>query len=893
VSINVEFEKYSLSNGLDVILHEDHSVPVAAVNIWYHVGSQNEEPDRTGFAHLFEHIMFKGSKHHNREYFMPLQEVGANVNGSTSTDRTNYYENVPAEYLELALWLESDRMGYLLDALDQASFDVEREVVKNERRQSYENRPYGLAGQEIRKALFPPNHPYHWQTIGSQEHLDAASLDDVKAFFRRFYTPNNASLAVAGDIDVAETKALVERYFGDLMPGDSVARVQRWIPRLDDEVRLNLQDRVQLNRVYFAWVGPPRFDADEAALDVLASILGEGRSSRLYRALVYEKQVARDVSASFGAMEVAGEFRIDATVAPGVTVEDAEALLLAEVERMKADGPTEEEVQRALNRLEARHVRQLEGVGGFRGRANLLNYYNVFAGDPGRVNRDFDRYAAVAPPDVQRMANEYLGAGRVRLVVSPQEQVAPAPVNIDRYRQPGPGRSREFRPPVPRRLRLSGGVDLLVVEKRDLPTIAAAFYYPGGALTDPSPVPGLSSLTVRLLTEGTKTRSSVQIADESDFIAARIGVEVHRESFVASTEVLTQHWPRALDLVADVLANPAFPEREVERVRKERLTDLRRLRDDPNAIADRVSTGLLYGSDTPYGHPIGGREDSIAALLRNELVAQHERVFAAARPTFVLVGDIDADSAARQIEAALGGDSLPPHGGGLGRGGEGGGELNGSTDPRSTAIYLVDKPGAAQSVISAGHLSVSRLHTDYMPLVVMNRAFGGEFTARLNMNLREEKGYTYGYRSSLDWRRARSSFRAGGSVQTAVTKEALVETLKEFADLHGRRPLSPEEFEKAQLGLIRGYPPTFETAGQILGRLIDIVHYDLEDDYYSGQIDRLRQVELADVHRVAEEHVQPDALSIVVVGDRAAIEAGLNELDLPVVHLNHEGEAVD
>jgi zinc protease len=887
VPINVAFEKYRLSNGLDVILHEDHSIPVAAVNVWYHVGSQNEEPDRTGFAHLFEHIMFKGSKHHNREYFMPLQEVGANVNGSTTTDRTNYYENVPAEYLELALWLESDRMGYLLDALDQSSFDVEREVVKNERRQSYENRPYGLAGQEVRKALFPPNHPYHWQTIGSQEHLDAASLEDVKAFFRRFYTPNNASLAIAGDIDMEETKKAVERYFGDLPPGESVARVQRWMPRLDDEVRLNLADRVQLTRIYLAWVGPPRFDADEAPLDILTSILGEGRSSRFYRTLVYDKQLARDVNASFGAMEVAGEIQIDATVAPGVELEEAERTLLSEIEQIKTEPPTDEEVQRAVNRLEARHVRQLEGVGGFRGRANLLNYYNVFAGDPGRVNRDFDRYAAVTPADVQRVARDYLVRGRVRLVVAPKEEVAPAPIQIDRYRQPGPGRSRDFRPPTPKRLSLAGGPDLLVVEKRDLPTIAAAVYFPGGALTDPTPAPGLSSLTARLLTEGTKTRSSVQIADESDFIAARIGVEVHRESFVASTEVLTHHWPRALDLLADVLSNPVFPEREVERVRKERLTDLRRLRDDPNAIAERVTTGVLYGRDTPYGHPTGGREDSIAALLRTEIVEQHQRVFLGARPTFILVGDVAAEAAARQLEAAF---STWPRSTSTAQGWD---EGLSSPDGHLTTIYLVDKPGAAQSVISAGHLVASRLHPDYIPLVVMNRAFGGEFTARLNMNLREAKGYTYGYRSSVEWRRDRSSLRAGGAVQTAVTRDALIETLKEFDDLHGRRPLGEDEFEKAQMGLIRGYPPTFETAGQILSRLVDIVHYGLDDDYYSGQIERLRAVTLVDVHRVASEHVHPDALSIIVVGDRAAIEPGLSELDLPLVRLDYEGQPTE
>src|SRR3954471_19760300 len=339
MTINIAFEKYTLSNGLDVILHEDHTIPLASVNVWYHVGSQNEEPDRTGFAHLFEHIMFKGSKHHKGEYFMPLQEVGANVNGSTTNDRTNYYENVPAEYLELALWLESDRMGFLLDALDQASFDTEREVVKNERRQSYENRPYGLASQEIRKALFPPNHPYSWQTIGSQEHLTAASLEDVQDFFKRFYAPNNASLAIAGDIDVDDTKKMVERYFGDLQPVPPLGRIKSWAPPMQDEVQLELEDRVQLQRLYFAWVGPARFDADEAPLDVLMSIIGEGRSSRLYQSLVYEKQVAREVGAYYASMEIAGEIRIDATVAPGSSIEAVEAALLTEIEKVRHEPP--------------------------------------------------------------------------------------------------------------------------------------------------------------------------------------------------------------------------------------------------------------------------------------------------------------------------------------------------------------------------------------------------------------------------------------------------------------------------------------------------------------------------------------------------------------------------
>jgi zinc protease len=879
--VNIAFEKYTLSNGLDVVLHVDKTIPVAAVNVWYHVGSQNEEPDRTGFAHLFEHIMFKGSKHHHREYFLPLQEVGANINGSTTTDRTNYFEDVPANYLELALWLEADRMGFLLDAFDQHSFETEIDVVRNERRQSYENRPYGLSSQEIRKALFPPNHPYHWQTIGSHEHLAAASLEDVKSFFRTFYSPNNASLSIAGDIDIEETKALVEKYFGDLPPAPPVARMQRWMPQLPDEVRLELEDSVQLPRTFIAWVGPPRFDPDEPALDALMVILGEGRSSRLYRSLVYEKQIARAANAYYASMEIAGELRVDATLAPDATVEQVEAALHEEIERLKEAPPTAEEVQRAVNTLEAHYIRQLESVGGFGGRADLLNYFNVFTGDPGRLNTDLERYQRVTPEDVQRVARQYLGKGRVRLLVSPKEQVAAGTVIVDRTQQPGPGTPRRFQPPTPRRLSIAGDLDLLVVEMHEVPLIAAGAYFPGGAVLDSPDKPGLGSFTGRLLIEGTKTRSSTQIADESEFIAAQPNVGIDRENTFVSTEALTRHWPKALELMADVIANPTFPQEEVERIRRERLTDLRRLRDDANAVADRVANGLLFGRDTPHGHPISGREAAVAAFSRDEVVAHHDRLFLKSRPTLMVVGDVDTDSVAAQLEEAFAGWR--------GVRGENGATTESAPPNGQTTIYLVDKPGAPQSVISAGQVSVPRVHPDYVPLVVMNMAFGGQFTARLNMNLREDKGYTYGYRSRFDWRKSFSSYAVGGSVQTAVTREALFETMKEFRDLNGARPLSDDEFEKARLGLIRGFPPTFETPSQVLRRLLDIVHFGLPDDYFQGQIARLESVTLEEVRRVAATHVLPDVQSIVIVGDRATIEEPLRQLELPIVHLDHEG----
>jgi zinc protease len=882
---NIAFEKYTLPNGLDVILHEDHSIPMVSVNVWYKVGSQNEVPGRTGFAHLFEHVMFDGSKNHNKEYFEPIQAAGGTGNGSTSTDRTNYWENLPSNHLELALWLESDRMGFLLDALDEHRFDVERDVVKNERRQRIENQPYGLAGQEIQKAMFPPNHPYHWEVIGSQADLDAASLDDVKDFFRRFYAPNNASLSIAGDIDPAETKRLVEKYFADLAAAPPPARLERWVPEIDGEVRIAFNDSVQLRRIYLVWPGPPRFDADEAPLDVLISILGDGRSSRLHRSLVYEKQIARDITAYFGAMAIAGQIHLDATVVPTATVEDVEAGLLAEVRRLQDVPPSPEEVQRAINRIEAYYERQMESVGSFGGRADMLNYFNVFTGDPGRLNTELERYLAVTPADVQRVARTYFGPGRVRLLISPKEDTAVTPVEVDRTQRPAPRPEPAFRPPVPERRRLANGLDLLVIEKREVPVVSVAVHFAGGASLDPAERPGLASFTARMLTEGTKTRTSVQIADEADFIAAHLVPDTEREQTVATTESLTKHWPKALELLTDVLRNPVFPEREVERLRKERLTDLRRIKDDPTAIGARVEMGLLYGRETPHGHPMSGREAAIAALSRDELVSAHEGNILGGTPTFIVVGDVEADAVARQIETAFAGwrpaatPIEPP-------------AATGVTQERTT-IYLVDKPGAAQSVIAAAQLAVPRLHEDYLPLVVMNMAFGGQYTARLNMNLRADKGYTYGYRSRFDWRQSVSNFSCGGSVQTAVTKEALIETLKEIDDLQDKRPITEEEFEKAKGALIQGYPPTFETPGQVLRRLVDLVHFGLPDDYFTGQAERLAAVTLAEVRRAAAKHIDPFRLTILVVGDRATIEPGLQEIGLPIVHLDYEGQRLE
>jgi zinc protease len=421
--VTLSFSKHTLANGLDVVLHEDHDCPIIAVNIWYHVGSKNEEPGRTGFAHLFEHLMFEGSQHHDHGYFQPLQGAGGTLNGSTNADRTNYWEVVPANAFELALWMESDRMGYLLPALTDAKFTNQRDVVLNERRQNYENRPYGLAPMATLAALFPAEHPYHWTTIGEIEDLRAARLDDVMAFFERYYHPANASIAIAGDVSEADALDLVDRYFGDIRPGPRAAPV-RAEAALTSDVRVFLEDRVELPRLYLAWLTPAMFAEGDAELDLANDLLANGKSSRLYRRLVFDTRIATDVHASQNSREIAGYTQVVATAAPGHTLGEIEAIVIEEIARLAATGPTAEEMERGRVQAESQFIFRLQTVGGFGGKSDQLNAYNVFVGDPAYFDRDLARYRNVTAESMRRTVQRYFDpAARVTLSIVPRGRV--------------------------------------------------------------------------------------------------------------------------------------------------------------------------------------------------------------------------------------------------------------------------------------------------------------------------------------------------------------------------------------------------------------------------------------------------------------------------------------
>ena len=979
----IKFTETSLANGLRVILHEDHSTPIVAVNIWYHVGSKNEVPGRTGFAHLFEHMMFQGSKHYDNDYFIPLQEAGGTLNGSTNSDRTNYWEVVPSNFLELALWLESDRMGYLLDALTEEKLANQRDVVKNEKRQNYDNRPYGLVGERLASAMYPPGHPYRWLTIGSMEDLDAASLEDVSDFFRRFYTPNNASLVIAGDFSAEEALSLVEKYFGPIKRGPAVEPVVAPTPRIEREIRMTMEDRVSLPRIYMSWHGVPAWARDDSELDTLSTVLAGGKGSRLYQALVYEQQLAQDVTAFNNSRELGGQFQIVATARPGKTSEELEQAINAQLEKLKRDAPpTGEEMERAFNARESSFVYSLQTIGGFGGRSDQLNQYAVFLGDPGYFHQDLLRYRGVTSEDVSRVANSYLTDGRLILTVVPGARAdlekkktttgAPAPAGPSNalappaQQTPGPtipgaqstaapplstgttvdvgpivaGQSAPVGPaagarqqtraeaaattpagaappaatahtaphekhdeqaqpvglyappkaqpdpsfalPSIQRRTLSNGLEVVMVEHHDLPVVTLNMVLKTGAAADPLDASGLASITSALLDEGTRRRSALDISNELAAIGARLGTGADWDLSGVSVLTVARHLERALDIFTDVLTNPAFPERELELQRASRLTTIMQRRDNPQDIAGVVYASLLYGRQHPYGHAIIGDEESVRAVTNSNIKSFYETYYRPNNATLIVVGDVGPDTLVPQLERAFAGWEraiVPPV------------QIAAPPERDRAALYLVDKPGAAQSILVIGQVGPSRSTPDYFPLLLMNMMLGGQFTSRLNLNLREDKGYTYGARTFFDYRRGPGPFAASTSVQTAVTKEAIEEILKELRGIRGEVPITEAELEFSKQAVIRGFPRSFETPEQIANRLADVVLYDLPDDYFNHYIDNIRNVSREAVADVARRYLDPSKMVILVVGDRQAIEPGLRSLDEigPTLTLQEQG----
>ncbi|MEZ5427705.1 MAG: pitrilysin family protein [Pyrinomonadaceae bacterium] len=912
----IKYKEIRLKNGLRVIMHIDKSTPIVAVNLWYHVGSKNEVPGRTGFAHLFEHMMFQGSKHYDKDYFGPLQEAGANINGSTNPDRTNYFEVVPSNFLELALWLESDRMGFLLDAMTMDKLNNQRDVVKNEKRQNYDNRPYGTVGAKIAELMYPKDHPYHWLTIGSLEDLTAASMEDVQSFFRQYYVPNNASLVIAGDFDPKEAEKLVKKYFEPIPKGGEIKRPNPAAPKLDEEIRYEMEDSVQLPRVYMVWHTTPRYSQSEATLDILSSILSSGRGSRLQSKLVYDKQMVQSVFANNGARELSGNFQIVATARPNSNLADIEKEIGAELERIKNEPPTAEEMERALNSIESSAIFGLQTV---LGKANQMNDYATYLNKPDYFQADLDRYRRVTAADVQKAAQEYLTDKRLVLTVVPRKGEAKSvanseanrPTSVDdgdddeggmakktsaedktkmaekdwRYNQPEPKADPSFALPAIQKTKLKNGLEVWLVRQTELPIVSMNLIVKTGSTADPTNLSGLASMTSNLLDTGTEKRSAVDIANETQAIGANLNTGSGWDSSNISMQTLTRNLDKALDIFSDVALHPNFPEDEFTKYKRRAMIGLRQRKDNANAIAGVAYDKILYGSDHPYGVSIN--EASVTAVKREDAQKFYSSYYRPNNATLVVVGDVDAKTLTAKLENAFGewksGEVQ---------------EMSVSTPKgRDKAmIYLVDKPGAAQSVINIGQVGVSRDNPDYFPLQVMNSILGGQFSARVNMNLREDKGYTYGARTGFSFRHGAGPFTASAGVQTAVTKESVIEFMKELNGIRGSIPVTQEELEYNKQSLINRYPRGFETTNQIAGQLSNLVIYGLPDSYFNEYIAKIKAVTLEDVNRVANKYLSPDKMAIIIVGDKKVIEPKLKEIEglgNVIVYLDTEGNPVN
>jgi zinc protease len=894
----LKVKEYQLKNGLRVVLHEDKSTPVVAVNTWYHVGSKNEETGRTGFAHLFEHMMFQGSKNYNTDYFTPLQEAGGSINGTTNEDRTWYYETVPSNFLELALMLEADRLGGLLEAMTQEKLDNQRDVVKNERRQRVDNQPYGGAFEKIGEIMYPKGHPYNWSVIGSLEDLQAATMDDVKAFFRRYYVPENTVLVLSGDFDEKQARGWVEKYFGPIARGtEPIKRPNTPMPKLDKEIRTTVEDSVPLARRYMVWHSVPQYSADEPALDMLGYILSTGRTSRLQSNLLYGKEMVQQIGAFNGTREIAGTFQIQATARPGKSLDDIEKEINAEIERIKKEPPTAEELARAKNSIESQTIFGLQTV---LGKGSQLGNFAGYLGKPNNFQAELDRYATVTPADISRVASTYLTSNRLVMSYVPRQGEAqrgargadkPTSVKTDKKddtliaeqtaKLPKPGPNPKLVLPAIEKTKLSNGLEVWMVEQKELPIVALNLVLKSGQGNEPDDRTGLANAVATLLDDGTKTRTAVDITNQLQALGIQgIGANSGWDSTNVSMQTLTRNLDPALDIYADVVMNPSFPATEIESLRGRQLIGLRQQRANANIVGNIVYNKVLYG-DHPYGRD--SSEASIKAITRDDIVKFYESNYRPNNGVLIVVGDFNKAALKSKLEKSFGGWTATT---------VANRDLPSPKGLEKTGIYLVDRPNSAQSVVSIGQVGIDRSNPDYFPVVVMNSILGGGITSRISMNLREDKGYTYGANSGFVYRRGPGPFRAGGDIQTAVTKEAIVEFMKELNGIRGGIPVTQKELDYNKQSLIRRYPAGFETVGAISNQLSNLVVYGLPDNYFNDYISKVNSVSLDDVNRVAKQYLDPSKMAIVIVGDRKAIEPGLKELGYPITILDNEGKVI-
>ncbi len=887
--IDIPYQKFVLDNGLRVIIHEDHKAPIVAVNVWYHVGSKNEKPGKSGFAHLFEHLMFNGSEHFDDDYFQVMERIGAtDLNGTTNEDRTNYFQNVPTSALDVALWMESDRMGHLLGAVTQEKLDEQRGVVQNEKRQG-ENQPYGVAYELMTLSTWPKGHPYSWTVIGSMEDLNAATLEDVHQWFKEYYGAANAVVVVAGDVNTEEALEKVKYYFGDIPAGPPVARHQKWIAKRSGIQRQVVEDRVPAARIYMVWNIPEWGSRELAHLDLLSDILGQGKNSRLYKRLVYEEQIASDVAAFIDPREIASQFLIQVTAKPGQDLAPIEAAINEELTRLLTAGPGPQELQRVQTQYRARLLRGMERIGGFGGKSDLLAISEVYGNNPGHYKTYANFIAETTPATLRETAQKWLSDGVYILEVRPFPEYSVAETGAERIagKLPETGTPPQLKFPKLQRAELSNGLKIVLAERKTVPVVNFDLLFDAGYAADQYAAPGTAKLALDMLDEGAGQRSALEISEALALLGAILSSGSNLDMSFVSLSALKSNLDASLDIFSDVVLRPVFPEDEFSRLKKERLAAIQQEKARPISIALRLLPRYMYGENHAYGNPYtgSGTEAAVKAMTVGDLKKFHQTWFKPNNATLVVVGDITLAEVKAKIEARFKdwkAGEVPV---------KNIGEVALRAEP---AIYLMDRPGSQQSMILAGHVAPPQAAENNIAIEAMNQILGGSFTSRVNMNLREDKHWSYGSRTLLFDARGPRPFIVYAPVQTDKTKESLRELQKELSDVISTRPPTADELEKVQKSLTLRLPGSYETNAEVAGAINEIVRFGYSDDYPLTYPEKVRALTLADVAQAAKEVVHPKNLVWVIVGDRARVEAGLRELGFAGVTLiDADGNPLD
>ncbi|MFD2585490.1 M16 family metallopeptidase [Croceitalea marina] len=881
--IEIKYEKFKLPNGLTLLVHEDHKAPIAAVNVWYHVGSKNEKPGKSGFAHLFEHLMFNGSENYNKDYFQALESIGGtDLNGTTNNDRTNYFQNVPISALDQVLFLESDRMGHLLGAIDQERLDEQRGVVQNEKRQG-ENQPYGKQWDYLTKAMYPKGHPYSWTVIGEMADLNAASLEDVQEWFKSYYGTANAVVAVAGDVNPQEVYQKVVKYFGDIPSGPTIERQEVNIPEHNGDTYQVYEDRVPETRVLFSW-NTPQFGAKEDIhFDLISAILTQGKNSRLYKKFIYEDQTASSVVSFQGSSEIASTFVTWANVKPGQDYKKIEKELLAEINKFIENGPTEAELKRVKAAYFSGFIKGLERIGGFGGVSDILASNQTYFGDAGYYKTVLNYAETATVQDLQNTAKKWLTKGKHTLICLPFPEYTSDKAVVDRSKLPelGPQKSSQF--PDLERTKLSNGLNVVLAKRSGVPTIVVNLMVNAGYKTDYLATPGTAQLAMNLMDEGTKNMNSLEINEKLQLIGASLSTFSDQDISNVYMTTLKQSFNESLDLFSDVVLNPIFPEKEFDRLKNEQINNIKREKSQPISMALRVMNKYMYGENHPYSNPFTGTgyEETVAKLSKEDIVKFYDTWIKPNNATIVVTGDVEMKDLKSKLEKTLGKwkkADVPTL------------TFNKPNTNSKNTLYLMNRPESQQSVIIAGHLTEKYGDVSEVALEQMVSILGGDFTSRINMNLREDKHWSYGAGGFVLGAQQERPFIMYAPVQTDKTAESVTELRKEITEFLTTRPATQAELDKVKTNQVLKLPGQWETNSAVNNSVANLVKYGLSDDYYKKYDQSVRNLSLNEVQQVSKEVVKPENVNWFMVGDRAKIASKLDELGFDqIIEIDADG----